>query len=824
MNNQSRNDNKTEVFQNNESKLKNERNQMWLGKMLFSWIVLILISGNTFSQTKNVLMFISHEQAYYSEYIVMLKAFQANGYTVDVRSTSIDSAGVYFHYSNNLENAANELVPGSGFSQFENQFEESFGSTWNSDWNYVPPTSRVPVNGLIQNVESMLNYDALIIVGGTGALDYKYDGSYNSQGQGNRFIPATEIENSALKLNQLAINALLSGKPVLAQCHSARVPVYSRVPNTGGSGIETLGISLLKDNYATGFPEPQTADTLYAYGVNFRDNDRVTVSSPNNLLNDNGMGDYKIITTRDWYPQTIAYAARTLMNILETYPEKNKLERNISVLVLHGGALDVNNCLYINRNNDVPCNYGGGFDLPADYTDLMELLQLNSENDNYNFTVTQSDITDLNFPLNEEDITEYIHGYDVILFFKHWSTGVTAALQNSLLEFADNGGGIVGIHHGLYNDVDGELNKDIIANNLFGVESRENTWSANRYTYNLYSINHGHFVTTYGIDLGLSNQAAQTPSSWFSNPLRSYSNYSYSYYNNFSIYDEIYHNMSFTSGQQFGRSINEITPLLSNDNYNSQQAHTSGFVKQFNPSHDETIGRVAYFQPGERPESFVISNPYAQIIRNSIAWAANGKRLIDTSLPVELLSFSGNPTDHGIELVWKTASELNNAGFILMRREDAQQEYLTISNQKGYGTISTESEYRFVDKNVRKGRIYQYLLFSQSLNGDIEIQSQIAVGMNKPNETNIFQGYPSPFNPVTSIPYQISDPSNVKIEIINSSGQLVKILKNENHSPGQYTVMWDGTNNKEIVQSSGIYFVRLSSNNKSYIRKLILMK
>ncbi len=792
--------------------------------MMLTCFAMVFMSGNIISQTKNVLMFISHEQAYYSEYIVMLKAFQANGYTVDVRSSSLDSAGVYFHYGNNLENAANELVYGSGFSQFENQFEESFGSLWNSDWNYVPSTSRVPVNGRIQNVESMLNYDALIIVGGTGAPDYKFDGNYNSQGQGNRFVPASEIENSALKLNQLAINALLTGKPVMAQCHSAGLPVYWRVPNTGGSGIESLGISLLKDNYATGFPEPQTVDTLNAYGVNFRINDRVTVSSPNSLLDDNGMGDYKIITTRDWYPQTVAYAARTLMNILETYPGKNQLERIISVLILHGGEVDVNNCLYTNRYNDVPCNYGGGFDLPADYTDLVDLFLENSENDNFNFNVHQSNITDLNFPLNEVDISEYIHGYDVIIFFKHWSTGVTAALQNALLVFADNGGGIVGIHHGLYNDVDGDLNKDIIANNLFGVESRENTWSANRYTYNLFSTNYGHFITTYGIDLALSNVAAQTPSSWYPNSLRSYSNYSYSYYNNFSIYDEIYHNMSFTSGQEFGRSVNEITPLLSNDNYVSEQAHTSGFVKLFNPSLDELIGRVAYFQAGERPESFVVANPYSQIIRNSVAWAANGVHLVDTSLPVELISFRGYSTDHGIELVWKTASELNNAGFILKKGKDLQHELLTISRQVGHGTKSTESEYTFVDKNVLKGKTYQYQLSTQSLNGEVEVHSQITVGMDKPNEINIFQNYPSPFNPITYIPYQISDQAFAKLDIINSSGQLIKILKNENHKPGQYTVMWDGTNNKQIVQSSGIYFVRLISNNKTIIRKLIFMK
>jgi len=793
--------------------------------MIFVVILLLFgIDKNLFAQTKNILMFVSHEQTYYSEYIVMLKALQSNGYTVDVRSSSTDSAGVYFHYNNNLVNAANELVIGSGYSLFENQFENSFGNQWNADWNIVPLTSRIPVNGRIQDVISMSNYDAFVVVGGTGAIEYKYDGVFQSQGIGDRFLSSLEIENAALKLNQLAIDALINGKPILAQCHGASLPVYWRVPNSGGVGIETLGISILKDNYATGFPEPQTADTLSLYGVNFRINDRVTVSSPNSLLNDNEMGDYKIITTRDWYPQTVAYAARTLMNILETYPSKSQLEKNVSVLILHGGALDINNCNYTNRNNDVPCNYGNGFDLPADYTDVFELLQSNSNNDNYSFSVTQSNISDLNFPSNETEIVSYLNNFDVIVFFKHWSTNITSELQNALVDFVDNGGGIVGIHHAMYNDVDGELNKDILVNNLFGVESRSGTWSANRYNYNLYSTNYGHFVTTFGINLPNSNQALPIPSLWFSNPLLASSNYSFSYYNSFGIFDEIYHNMEFTSGQVFGRSVNEITPLLSNDNEPASQVHTSGFVKLFNPSLDESIGRVAYFQAGERPESFNESNPYSQIIRNSIIWANNGKRLIDTSLPVELLSFEGFSTDKGIELVWKTKSELNNGLYILERKETVQKNYSVINKINGHGSKSTESIYNFLDSKAEKGKTYQYLLSSYSLSGEKELYPLITVSMDKPNQTNLFQNYPSPFNPSTSIPYQVSENSIIRIDVINTLGQLVKVLKDEIHVPGQFIVEWDGTNNHNISQASGVYFVRLMSDNKMIIRKLLFKK
>jgi putative intracellular protease/amidase len=583
-------------------------------------LTIVLLSwANISAYSQQILFFVSHEDTYYSEYIVAAKALEAAGYSLDVRSASSLNASTYMlPGGTDIEATANTLA-GSSYSNFTTQFQNLFGSTWNSSDNAIPGS--ISVNGRIQDVSSMNAYEGIVIAGGTGALAYRVDGSYSSQGAGGRLISASEVQAAAEKLNALALEALAAGKPVLAQCHGASLPVFWRIPSTSGPGNEAIGYSLLKDHQAAGFPEAATATALSALNVEYKEQDRVTVSSPHSSFNDNDQGEFKILTSRDWYPQTVAHATRTFLNILETYPTKIEREAPISVLILHGGAVNTSNCSAGNRSNDIPCNYGGGAQLPADYTHLQTLLNGNSANDAYSFQVSDLNISST-LPYNGNDeasILNYLNNYQVVLFFKHWSTNLTDALQNALVDYADQGGGVLALHHGLYHDIDGALNKDILVNQLFGAESAMNTWSANRTTYTMFNTNYGHFVTTFGIQYP---DAISAPAVWNTNPLISEANSSFSTYQNFSIYDELYNNMAFVNGQTFGRGVNQINPLLSNNQTPAAQSHTSGFVKRFNPSSDGTEGRVAYFSAGERPESFALSHRYAQLVRNAVVWLA----------------------------------------------------------------------------------------------------------------------------------------------------------------------------------------------------------
>ena len=88
-----------------------------------------------------------------------------------------------------------------------------------------------------------------------------------------------------------------------------------------------------------------------------------------------------------------------------------------------------------------------------------------------------------------------------------------------------------------------------------------------------------------------------------------------------------------------------------------------------------------------------------------------------------------------------------------------------------------------------------------------------------PSEVSLNNAYPNPFNPLTKITYSIPDEMNVNIKIYDISGRLVNELLDSQMSAGSHEINWDATEN-----ASGIYFLRMVVNNKSYSQKLILIK
>ncbi|MCP4567761.1 MAG: M6 family metalloprotease domain-containing protein [FCB group bacterium] len=86
------------------------------------------------------------------------------------------------------------------------------------------------------------------------------------------------------------------------------------------------------------------------------------------------------------------------------------------------------------------------------------------------------------------------------------------------------------------------------------------------------------------------------------------------------------------------------------------------------------------------------------------------------------------------------------------------------------------------------------------------------------------QNYPNPFNPVTSISYSIQAESMVEIYIYNTLGQKVRKLVNRRYSPGNYTVIWDGTDNEGRGLPTGIYLYKLITDESSLARKMLLIK
>jgi len=93
-----------------------------------------------------------------------------------------------------------------------------------------------------------------------------------------------------------------------------------------------------------------------------------------------------------------------------------------------------------------------------------------------------------------------------------------------------------------------------------------------------------------------------------------------------------------------------------------------------------------------------------------------------------------------------------------------------------------------------------------------------------PREFKLYQNSPNPFNPTTTITYNLPKQAKVELVIYNMLGQKVKTLVNGYQPAKQYKIRWDGTNEYGVKVASGIYIYQLRSDNNLATKKMILMK
>ena len=83
---------------------------------------------------------------------------------------------------------------------------------------------------------------------------------------------------------------------------------------------------------------------------------------------------------------------------------------------------------------------------------------------------------------------------------------------------------------------------------------------------------------------------------------------------------------------------------------------------------------------------------------------------------------------------------------------------------------------------------------------------------------------PNPFNPSTKIIFELSKKMTVGIEIFSIDGKHIKTLINQKLNKGQHSAVWSGENSSGDFVSGGIYIYRITSDNYSKSKKMILLK
>ena len=103
-----------------------------------------------------------------------------------------------------------------------------------------------------------------------------------------------------------------------------------------------------------------------------------------------------------------------------------------------------------------------------------------------------------------------------------------------------------------------------------------------------------------------------------------------------------------------------------------------------------------------------------------------------------------------------------------------------------------------------------------------EIEESRPLSADSP--TRFAGAWPNPFNPVTTIHYELAVPEHVRLRVFDSRGRLVRDLVNEVRESGAHQVVWDGRDSSGRNAGSGVYFVQMSAGDYRNSSRLVILK
>ena len=163
-------------------------------------------------------------------------------------------------------------------------------------------------------------------------------------------------------------------------------------------------------------------------------------------------------------------------------------------------------------------------------------------------------------------------------------------------------------------------------------------------------------------------------------------------------------------------------------------------------------------------------------------------------------------------------------GYNIYRSENNEDNYILLNETLISDTL-------FIDNAVEENKHYYYKItakFMDNLESNFSSSTNIIYQSDKIANNNLdkysIKVYPNPFNPCTTINYNLKNASDVKLEIYNLKGELIKELVNQYQDKGTKSVIWLGKDESGKAAASGIYFYKLRTSHDKITGKILLMK
>ncbi len=234
---------------------------------------------------------------------------------------------------------------------------------------------------------------------------------------------------------------------------------------------------------------------------------------------------------------------------------------------------------------------------------------------------------------------------------------------------------------------------------------------------------------------------------------------------------------------------------------------------------------LGYYEPdlGSYTYGIEMLGDYLYVCDYGIGYVADGtvkKIWLNPTIATLLKTFSSSIEESGIVIKWEMSEFSDGAVFSVSRSDMANGIFQELSdaNVARNGLVFT-----FIDEDYENGASYRYRVKVLDEDGEIMLFETEPV-MAPASGLALYANYPNPFNPVTTIRYDLPDLTHVKLEVYDVTGRKLKSLVDGIEGKGLKTVNWDGTDDRGNKLVSGVYFCRITAGKESRSRKLLMLR
>ena len=199
---------------------------------------------------------------------------------------------------------------------------------------------------------------------------------------------------------------------------------------------------------------------------------------------------------------------------------------------------------------------------------------------------------------------------------------------------------------------------------------------------------------------------------------------------------------------------------------------------------------------------------------------------VDNLSPGIPVNFTAEVEGQAITLSWDAADEDDFDHYNLYRSED-----------EGFAPhdstlIATLMENSYVDEAIELNIVYAYKLSSVDIHENESEHTETVtagilaadMGLSLPTVYALHYNHPNPFNPITSLTYDLPEQAQVTLTVYDMLGREVTQLVNTTQEAGFKSVRWNATDKTGKPVSAGVYLCQIQAGEFIQTRKMVLLK